>query len=127
MVGGARDTGVVLRELFATAERRVLIIGFAVHQGREVFAVLAERMRQIPDLMVCRCIDVRRARRRDAGRCDCSPFLPSASWLTNGRDRGCPRYSRTSVASPPAKAREPAFTPSVSLSTASRPLLDRQT
>ena len=40
-----RDTGVVLRELFAEAEHRVLIIGFAVHQGREIFAVLAERMR----------------------------------------------------------------------------------
>ena len=60
-VGGTRDTGVVLRELFATAERRVLIIGFAVHQGREVFAVLAERMRRIPDLMVRLCLDVRRA------------------------------------------------------------------
>lgn len=60
-VGGTRDTGVVLRELFATAEQRVLIIGFAVHQGREVFAVLAERMQRIPDLMVRLCLDVRRA------------------------------------------------------------------
>jgi phosphatidylserine/phosphatidylglycerophosphate/cardiolipin synthase-like enzyme len=59
-VGGTRDTGVVLRELFASAEQRVLIIGFAVHQGREVFAVLAERMREVPDLMVRLCLDVRR-------------------------------------------------------------------
>jgi phosphatidylserine/phosphatidylglycerophosphate/cardiolipin synthase-like enzyme len=50
----------LLRELFASAERRVLIIGFAVHQGREVFAVLAERMREVPDLMVRLCLDVRR-------------------------------------------------------------------
>jgi len=60
-VGGTRDTGVVLREIFATAERRVLIIGFAVQQGREVFAVLAQRMRQLPDLAVRLCLDVRRA------------------------------------------------------------------
>ena len=33
MVGGSRDTGVMLRELFASAERRVLIVGFAVHQA----------------------------------------------------------------------------------------------
>ena len=58
--GGTRDAGVVLREIFATAERRVLIIGFAVQQGREVFAVLAQRMRQLPDLAVRLCLDVRR-------------------------------------------------------------------
>ena len=59
-VGGTRDTGVVLRELFACAERRVLIIGFAVQQGREVFAVIARRMQQLPDLAVRLCLDVRR-------------------------------------------------------------------
>jgi hypothetical protein len=50
--GGTRDTGVVLRQLFASAEQRVLIVGFAIHQGREIFAALAERMRQLPDLAV---------------------------------------------------------------------------
>jgi phosphatidylserine/phosphatidylglycerophosphate/cardiolipin synthase-like enzyme len=60
-VGNSRDTGVVLRELFASTERRVLIVGFAVHQGREVFAVLAERMQQVPELTVRLCLDVRRA------------------------------------------------------------------
>ena len=60
-VGSSRDTGVVLRELFASPQRRVLIVGFAVHQGREVFAVLAERMRQVPELTVRLCLDVRRA------------------------------------------------------------------
>jgi phosphatidylserine/phosphatidylglycerophosphate/cardiolipin synthase-like enzyme len=58
--GGTRDTGVVLRQLFASAERRVLIVGFAIHQGREIFAALAERMRQLPDLAVRMCLDVRR-------------------------------------------------------------------
>ena len=33
IAGTTRDTGVVLRELFAEAERRVLVVGFAVHQG----------------------------------------------------------------------------------------------
>ena len=61
LVGGTRDTGVVLRELFASAECRVLIVGFAVHLGREVFAVLAERKRQLPDLKVRLCLDVGRA------------------------------------------------------------------
>jgi phosphatidylserine/phosphatidylglycerophosphate/cardiolipin synthase-like enzyme len=61
MIGATRDTGVVLRELFAAAERRVLVIGFAVYQGREVFAALAARMRERPNLAVRLCLDVRRA------------------------------------------------------------------
>jgi phosphatidylserine/phosphatidylglycerophosphate/cardiolipin synthase-like enzyme len=61
IVGSTRDTGVVLRELFAGTERRVLVVGFAVHQGRDVFAALAARMRQRTDLAVRLCLDVRRA------------------------------------------------------------------
>ena len=60
IAGTTRDTGVVLRELFAAAERRVLIVGFAVHQGREIFAALADRMCQRADLAVRLCLDVRR-------------------------------------------------------------------
>jgi phosphatidylserine/phosphatidylglycerophosphate/cardiolipin synthase-like enzyme len=51
----------VLRELFTEAEHRVLVVGFAVHQGREIFAALADRMRHRPDLAVRLCLDVRRA------------------------------------------------------------------
>jgi phosphatidylserine/phosphatidylglycerophosphate/cardiolipin synthase-like enzyme len=58
--GSTRDTGVVLREVFASAQRRVLIVGFAVHQGREIFAVLGERMCERPDVAVRICLDVRR-------------------------------------------------------------------
>jgi hypothetical protein len=61
IVGATRDTGVVMRELFGTAESRVLVVGFAVHQGREIFAALAERMQHRPDLSVRLCLDVRRA------------------------------------------------------------------
>jgi phosphatidylserine/phosphatidylglycerophosphate/cardiolipin synthase-like enzyme len=57
IAGATRDTGVVMRELFAEAEQRVLVIGFAVHQAREIFAALADRMSQRPDLVV----DIRRA------------------------------------------------------------------
>ena len=61
VAGMTRDTGVVLRELFAGAEQRVLVVGFAVHQGREIFAALADRMRHRPDLAVRLCLDIRRA------------------------------------------------------------------
>jgi hypothetical protein len=69
LAGGTRDTGVVLRQPFATAEKRALIVGFAVHQGREVFGVLGERMRVLPDLSVRICLDVRR-NPRDTTRAD---------------------------------------------------------
>ena len=59
--GSTRDTGVVLREMFSQAEHRVLVIGFAVHQGREIFAALADRMCQRPDLAVRLCLDIHRA------------------------------------------------------------------
>ena len=61
VAGMTRDTGVVLRELFAGAEQRVLVVGFAVHQGREIFAALADRMRHRPDLAARLCLDIRRA------------------------------------------------------------------
>ena len=56
----ARDTGVVMRELFAKARKRVLAVGFAVHQGKSVFEVLAKRMdgEQVPRTTLC--LDVRR-------------------------------------------------------------------
>jgi len=61
IAGMTRDTGVVLRELFAGADQRVLVVGFAVHQGREIFSTLADRMRQRPDLVARLCLDIRRA------------------------------------------------------------------
>jgi hypothetical protein len=61
IAGATRDTGVVLRELFTEAEHRVLVVGFAVYQGREIFAALADRMRHRAGLAVRLCLDVRRA------------------------------------------------------------------
>ena len=62
-VGGeARDTGVVVRQLFAKARERVLVVGFAVHQGKSVFKVLADRLDSDRSLEATLCIDARRQR-----------------------------------------------------------------
>ena len=55
-----RDTAVVVRELFAQAQQRVLVVGYAVHQGRTVFRALAEQMERRPDLDVRLCLHVPR-------------------------------------------------------------------
>jgi phosphatidylserine/phosphatidylglycerophosphate/cardiolipin synthase-like enzyme len=55
-----RDTGVVVRELFGAAEEEVLVAGFAVYRGREVFKRLAERMSERPSLHVRFFLDVHR-------------------------------------------------------------------
>ena len=48
----SRDTGIVVPELFASAKRSVLVCGFAISQGRKVFARLAQNMDANPDLDV---------------------------------------------------------------------------
>jgi phosphatidylserine/phosphatidylglycerophosphate/cardiolipin synthase-like enzyme len=58
--GATRDTGVVMRELFSIAEERVLVVGFAVYQGQQVFRALADRMEIRPRLAVRPCLDVSR-------------------------------------------------------------------
>jgi len=55
-----RDTGAVVRDLFGRATREVLVAGFAVYQGKEVFRRLAERMVEIPELGVRFFLDIRR-------------------------------------------------------------------
>lgn len=55
-----RDTGVVVRELFGSAQSEVIVAGFAVYQGKEVFRRLAERMKEVPSLHVRLFLDVRR-------------------------------------------------------------------
>ena len=61
-VSGAqsRDTGVLVAELFATAEKSVLVAGFAVAQGKRVFKALSERMSEVPDLQVRMFLNVAR-------------------------------------------------------------------
>lgn len=59
-VAAGRHTTVVVDELFRGAKRSVLVVGFAVHDGRQVFAGLAERMDAEPSLEVTCCLDVSR-------------------------------------------------------------------
>ena len=56
----ALDTGVVIRRLFEKARERVLAVGFAVHQGKAVFDVLAKRMDRDEVRQATLCLDVRR-------------------------------------------------------------------
>ena len=58
--GGARDTGVVMRQLFGKARERVLAVGFAVRQGKSVFKTLADRLDNDESLEATLCIDARR-------------------------------------------------------------------
>ncbi len=55
-----RDTGVVVRDLFGSAESEVLVAGFAVYQGKCVFKRLADRMEERPTLRVKLFLDVQR-------------------------------------------------------------------
>ena len=54
-----------MRELFASAERSVLVATYAVFQGRQVFEPLAARMEQVPDLKVRMFVNVARPHRDD--------------------------------------------------------------
>lgn len=55
-----RDTSVVVRELFAKAEKSVLVAGYAVYQGAQVFQALAERMEAIESLDVKSFLNIHR-------------------------------------------------------------------
>jgi phosphatidylserine/phosphatidylglycerophosphate/cardiolipin synthase-like enzyme len=55
-----RDTAVVVRELFAHAEHSVLLVGYAVYQGQQVFRALADRMVERPGLEVRLSLDIKR-------------------------------------------------------------------
>ena len=55
-----RDTAVVVRELFAGARESVIVAGYAVYRGKDVFRALAERMAEIPELQVQMFLDVQR-------------------------------------------------------------------
>lgn len=59
----ARDTRIVVRELFRQAEHSVLVAGYAVYQGRDVFQALAEQMDARPELRVRMFLDVQRSHR----------------------------------------------------------------
>lgn len=55
-----RDTSVVVSELFGNAENSVVVIGYTVYQGQQVFKALASRMSQRVDLRVRMYLDIGR-------------------------------------------------------------------
>jgi len=59
----ARDTRIVVRELFRQAKRSVVVAGYAVYQGRDVFEALAQRMEERTGISVRMFLDVQRGHR----------------------------------------------------------------
>jgi phosphatidylserine/phosphatidylglycerophosphate/cardiolipin synthase-like enzyme len=57
---GTRDTGAVVRGMFANALESVLIAGYAVYQGKRIFKELADRMDVRPELRVRMFLNITR-------------------------------------------------------------------
>lgn len=57
----SRDTIVVVRELFASAQESVLVAGYAVYGGQRIFQALADRMQERPEMSARLFLDVRRS------------------------------------------------------------------
>lgn len=55
-----RDTAAVMHTLVEQAQQEVLLVGYAVHNGRKLFERLAERMAAKPDLKVWFCLNIQR-------------------------------------------------------------------
>lgn len=55
-----RDTFAVMNELFVAANTEVLLVGYAVYGGSELFRNLAERLTVTPGLRVWFCLDIPR-------------------------------------------------------------------
>ena len=56
----ARDAAVVAAELFARAERSVLVATYALYNGRQVLHALARRMDEVPELKVTMVVNIER-------------------------------------------------------------------
>lgn len=57
-----RDTAVVMQALIEKAEHEVIIVAYAIHNGRRLFKRLAERMAETPGLDVWFCLNIPRVR-----------------------------------------------------------------
>ncbi|MGD2109555.1 MAG: DISARM system phospholipase D-like protein DrmC [Phycisphaerae bacterium] len=55
-----RDTAAVVHSLIEECEREVILVGYAVHDGRHLFEGLARKMEANPDLNVWFCLHVGR-------------------------------------------------------------------
>lgn len=56
-----QDTAAVVQSVFREARSEVLVVGYAVYNGAEIFAPLHQRMCAVPDLRVRMCLNVMRA------------------------------------------------------------------
>lgn len=54
------DTAAAMHTLVSTGTSQILMVGYAVHNGREVFERLANRMNEISQLSVTFCLDIGR-------------------------------------------------------------------
>lgn len=54
------DTAAVVHTLFGEATSEILLIGYAIHNGENLFAPLATKMRELPSLRVVFYLDVAR-------------------------------------------------------------------
>jgi phosphatidylserine/phosphatidylglycerophosphate/cardiolipin synthase-like enzyme len=54
------DTAAVMRTLVSQATREVILVGYAVHDGRRIFEPLAKRMAEVAGLTVTVCLDIQR-------------------------------------------------------------------
>ena len=55
-----RDTAAVMQTLIEGCEREVILVGYAVHNGRQLFERLARKMEECPGLKVWFCLHVGR-------------------------------------------------------------------
>jgi len=62
ITASARDTGVVVRQLFRKAHHRILAVGFAVHKGKSIFKTLGEKLDSEESIDVTLCLNIERPR-----------------------------------------------------------------
>lgn len=55
------DTAAMMQTLVRAASREILLVGYAVHDGKRLFEPLARRMAEEPRLAVTLCLDIQRA------------------------------------------------------------------
>ncbi len=57
---GSRETAAVVRQMFANAERHVLVSGYTVFDGASILEPLADRLIAVPSLTVWCCMNIQR-------------------------------------------------------------------
>jgi len=55
-----RETVAIMHTLFSDAIDEILLVGYAVYNGAEIFQRLAERMQEQPKMKVWMCLDIQR-------------------------------------------------------------------